>query len=407
MCDTLAIVRSDRVLFAKNSDRDPNESQFLDWQPRRAYPPGAMLKCTWIEIPQAAETHAVLLSRPFWIWGAEMGANEHGVTIGNEAVFTRAPLASTGLTGMDLVRLALERARTAAEAVQTIVALVEEFGQGGACSLLERPGFTYHNSFIVADPKTAFVLETAGREHAIEEIRGPRSISNGLTIPSFAHHSDFLKTRVCGCRHRQPRTQHLAERADRPLDLVRILRDHGAGNDAPRYGWLNGGLHAPCVHAGGVVASSQTTASWVAELRPGAIRHWVTGTAAPCTSLFKPVAIDQPLDLGRQPSERADEQSLWWRHELLHRAVMRDPARLGGRYFAERDEIEAAWHANPPEPASAFEQGARFEDAWTARILAAEPLDIRPRFVRRYWAKRDALAGLQLASEREHVAATA
>ena len=85
------------------------------------------------------------------MWGAEMGTNEHGVTIGNEAVFTREPYAASGLTGMDLLRLALERSRTAAEAVQTIVSLLEEFGQGGLCSL-ERAGFTYHNSFIVADP---------------------------------------------------------------------------------------------------------------------------------------------------------------------------------------------------------------------------------------------------------------
>src|SRR5699024_1411693 len=174
------------VLFAKNSDRDPNEAQFLDWRPAAEHAAGSTVSATWIEIDEVPRTNAVLLSRPWWMWGAEMGANEHGVTIGNPAVFTKEPLAKSGLLGMDLVRLGLERAESAEEAVQVIVTLLETHGQGGACSH-EHPGFSYHNSFIVADRDGAIVLETAGERWETETVTGPgRSISNGLTIPGFA-----------------------------------------------------------------------------------------------------------------------------------------------------------------------------------------------------------------------------
>jgi hypothetical protein len=108
-----------------------------------------MVKCTYIEIPDVDESHATLLSQPFWIWGAEMGTNEHGVTIGNEAVFTREPYErQPGLIGMDLLRLALERAATAKDAVSVITTLLEKYGQGGGCGHEDKK-FTYHNSFIV------------------------------------------------------------------------------------------------------------------------------------------------------------------------------------------------------------------------------------------------------------------
>lgn len=52
-------------------------------------------------------TQAVILSKPAWMWGAEMGANASGVVIGNEAVWTRLNGPSDcneKLLGMDLVR---------------------------------------------------------------------------------------------------------------------------------------------------------------------------------------------------------------------------------------------------------------------------------------------------------------
>ena len=107
------------------------------------------------------------------MWGAEIGANERGVVIGNEAVFTRRARPKrqrdvSPLLGMDLLRLGLERAASRREAVEVIVGLLETHGQGGSCSH-EHPGFSYDNSYIVADPEGATVLETAGRHWAVEE----------------------------------------------------------------------------------------------------------------------------------------------------------------------------------------------------------------------------------------------
>lgn len=395
MCDTLVIVDYDRVLFAKNSDRDANEAQVLEWQPRQEHREGQRLRCTHVEIGQARLTQAVLVSRPFWMWGAEMGVNEHGVAIGNEAVFTREPYAETGLTGMDLVRLGLERSRSAAEAVDVIVTLLERHGQGGGCGL-ENRRFAYHNSFLIADPAEAHVLETAGHHWAAERVvHGVRSISNGLTIAEFARaHSDRLRTRVSACRLRQRRTSELAEALDGPEGMMTVLRDHGAWGP-PRYRWINGGLSAPCVHGGGLLAASQTTASWVSELSSAGCRHWATGTAAPCTSLFKPVSVDSPLESGGEPTERADDASLWWRHERLHRLALRDPERLLPRFTAHRDDIERRWLAEPPPPAEAFAEGDRLLEKWTNVVRSVGRIrDQRPWFARRYWQRRDAAAGL-------------
>jgi len=327
-----------------------------------------------------------------------MGANEHGVVIGNEAVFTRKPVRAERLTGMDLLRLALERAASAEEAVQVLVTLLETHGQGGRGGF-EDPGFRYHNSFLVVDPRGGWVVETSGREHAEEQVTsGVRSISNVLTIPGFREsHLGFVgavKSRVAAGDRRRGRSAELASGATGVADLMAVLRDHGAGASGPSYLWLNGSLHAACMHGGGLLAHSVTTASWVAEFGPEGHRHWVTASAGPCVSLFKPVRVDQPLDLGPFPRDRADD-SLWWRHERLHRTWLRDPARLGPLFLPERDEIEARWLRDAPEPAAAFAHWEEALSRWVDEVEAATGGDVRPRSVRRYWTKRNQDAGMR------------
>src|SRR5262245_13025604 len=183
-CDSLvalgAATADGAVLFAKNSDRPARECQPLVQIPRRHHPPDSRLRCQYIEIPQVTETARMIGSQPFWLWGFEHGLNEHGVAIGNHTVFTKDSLATPGLIGMDLVRLGLERAQTARNALEVIGGLVEQYGQGGSgyCD----KDWPYHNSFLIADPREAFLLETSDREWASRAIRDVGSASNHLTI---------------------------------------------------------------------------------------------------------------------------------------------------------------------------------------------------------------------------------
>src|SRR5262245_19243100 len=93
VCDTVVALdgatSKGTVLFAKNSDREYREAQCLDLVPAASHEPGSFVRLTYIDIAQTRRTHRVLLSRPHWIWGAEMGTNEHGLTIGNEAIFSK------------------------------------------------------------------------------------------------------------------------------------------------------------------------------------------------------------------------------------------------------------------------------------------------------------------------------
>jgi len=375
VCDTLVAVgtatANGSVLFAKNSDREPNEAHELLFVPASRHVLGDEVKCTYITIPQVEETCAVLLAKPFWIWGAEMGTNEYGVTIGNEAVFTKAGYdKEPGLIGMDFLRLALERSRNAESALHTLIKLLEVYGQGGNCGFDHE--LYYHNSFIVADPREAWVLETAGRQWAAQKVRDVRSISNRLTIDdnwdmasadlisyamdkgwykrgekfSFSDcYSDFLYSTFGDGRRRQACTMEALRTGIGSLtitDLMSFLRAHGDSSETPYH--LDRGLTGSvvCMHASlGPVRGSQSVGSMVSELQPdGVCTHWLTGTSAPCTGIFKPMWLDALPAFGKEPQGMYDAASLFWQHELLHREVLRAYDTRLAAYREKRDLLE-------------------------------------------------------------------
>ncbi len=385
MCDTFVVVGADRVLFGKNSDRDPNEAQVLSWVPARLHAAGATLRCTWVDIPQVGRTNAVVLSRPFWMWGAEMGANEHGVVVGNEAIFAREALDDDGLLGMDLVRLGLERADTATAAKDIICELIACHGQGGRCGY-DNARFSYHNSFLVADPSCAWVVEATGRKTAARRVDdGVYAISNGITLPQLAAKEDRIRPRVAMASRRRARVARLAATARNPTQVMNVLRDHGDGNKTPRYRRLNGAMAAPCMHAGGWLAASQTVGSFVADLGQSGSRFWASGTAAPCLSVFRPVSVDRAHDVGEPTGERGE--SLWWRFETLHRALLAADADTLAEYLRDRDRVQPELLES--DEAAAWQAADAWLDGWRRRIPLWAGPDRRPPWLRRYWLKQE------------------
>jgi dipeptidase len=414
MCDTLIAGRnatsSKTAIFAKNSDRLPNEGQNIVYFPAQTHPAGSRVKCTYIEIPQAEKTHAVLLSSPFWMWGAEMGVNEHGLAIGNEAVFSKIPAnKKPALLGMDMLRAALERAVTPREGVQVIIDLLEQFGQGGNCAY--EGELYYHNSFILADADDAWVLETVDRQWAARQIKDVYSISNCLTLggqfdissPGLVelalkngyiksagqfdyakNYSDFLFTTFGRGRMRRETTMSGLEKQRGNVSvetMMNTLRHHSGAEFDPQAGVTSVDV---CMHAGlGPIRVSQSTASMVVYLDRDTPIIFVTGTSAPCTGIFKPIWIDASLpDLGPASASTYDPASLFWTHERLHRATIDNYPERIKTYAADRDGLEkkftqgalglAAASAKERAEFSAqcFREAAQAEAEWLKRVEA-------------------------------------
>lgn len=365
MCDTQVIRSSGETWFAKNSDREPSEAQVVCYIPPVAADRSKEVHTTYIRIPQVPERYGLILSKPAWIWGAEIGVNDRGVAIGNEAVFTRL-VARTGeaLLGMDLLRLGLERGATARQALEVITELLETHGQGGAAGY-RNESFRYDNSFIIADSNEAWVLETAGRHWVARRVGRHAALSNALSIGADF---DFCSANLSGVAltadsRRGDRVVNFArtfdtrfmqfmgraaQRRRASLDTLAViarpsvaalaasLRQHH--RDGEHFSALSN--RDLCMHAGGVTRPSQTCGSMIVRLAAGmAPQVWVTGTSAPCLSLFQPV--DFSAASGVLFAEGGDiRRSPWFRFERVHRHALQD-REFCAQLRADRNRVES------------------------------------------------------------------
>jgi secernin len=355
MCDTIvavgSAVREGLTLFGKNSDREPDEVQNICIIPSKKHKLNDTVKCSYLTIPQVPKTTRVLLCKPFWMFGAEMGANEHGVIIGNEAIFTKEKPAKKGLTGMDLVRLALERSCTARQALEIIIELLEKYGQGGNCGY--RFKLQYMNSFLIADKEEAYVLETVKRWWAWKKINDVWSISNVISLQedydecsegliknavekgycksqndfNFRKcYSDKLMTWAANGVIREKRSRELLAKNNKKFtvkNFINILRDHG---DNPQWAPSRGQAGTLCLHAADpLFRRTQTVCSLVASIGKEDNFYYTTGASNPCLSPYFPIFYSntQIPEEYKEGSAYYNQDSYWWESEYYHRKALK------------------------------------------------------------------------------------
>jgi secernin len=383
-CDTLAVHKSMTAsggnLFAKNSDRDIDEAQPLVWIPAQKHPRGEKLRCTYIQIDQAGETYGMIGSKPWWIWGFEHGVNEYGVAIGNEADWSEIPPGKEeALLGMDLLRLGLERGKTAYQAMHVIIELLEEYGQGGSCSYGGPVDDSYHNTFMISDPEEIWLLETVDRHWIAKKITGAHFISNTYSIEegydeasvglieyalenglhdsrrpfNFAKsfmllNSRFLTGHLRGSRLARLKSS-MTEKYE-PRHLWTILRDHYEGESIhPRWSPASASCASICMH-GSEPGPAHTAASMVVEYRNSIHRELLftcwTSMCPPCSGFPIPIFnigyVPQGMGTG---TNRYSPDSFWWRVKRMQMGVECDYNKYILFVQDARNKLEPAFKA--------------------------------------------------------------
>lgn len=329
-CDMMAALsratRDGGTLFGHNCNRPGNEQLTLLRAAGHGFAPGEKVQTGAVVLPQARRTWTVLASRCPGQWGYVHGLNEHGVSIGLTTIRTKRSKTTAALTGPDLVRLGLERAASARQAVDVITDLASRHGQGSTEAEVDP-------AFLVADGREAFVVEMFGSYWALQHVGEVRAVSDichlrqdwdqlshGLAALAIARGwwpADGSKLDFAAAVARQGddnalplrrwgRATLLLERDNGQIDLDllrRVLGDHfedGIEEADPA------GREALCRHAA-TPSEMRTAASLITQTGPDdALPIAWYSFGPPCRNVYFPLFLtgELPIELQAAPSDR-------------------------------------------------------------------------------------------------------
>ena len=344
------------IVYAKNSDRPFNEAQPLIFYPAADHEKGEVVTCSFIKIPQVEHTYACIGSKPHFFFGFEHGINEFGLMIGNEQVSGReAPEKQWGLIGMDILRLALERAKTAREAINVIDDLLKTIGTGGAPTHRIVP---FNANYIISDPDETWLFESHQRKWVAKKVEDRGWLGNCYSIQEDYdliadgtveeavakgwHHPDLpfnaakawtIDQLLYGESEgfvRYSRMGELLKAKDKHSikDCMNILRDHYEGVPELQSIFSKAANKIPgiCSHPGGTGSGCASAASTVTVIRkdvPDELRFTFWGSMAPpCCSIFRPY-----YNIGWLPDDLQHAHALyrpedqWWQFIELERYI--------------------------------------------------------------------------------------
>jgi dipeptidase len=393
-----------RMLFGHNSDRPVQERQSIRRVPGREF--AADEKVAKLGLPQARHTYTVLAAQPEGCWGYTQGVNDQGIAMGCAALRNKIPCTAPGLLGTDLVRLVLERCRTARQGVDLLTDLVGLHGQS------DRPGNPPEGdgSFLIADAKEAFAVETAGRHWVYQEIGEVRAAGNACIIrqdwdrlspglstfvigqgwwPRDGSNLDFAGAvtenplgQASGLR-RWGRATLLLEQQNGHIDSAfvrRVLSDHYEGTHFEVDPWSSAKGPVPmCRHGIGPNAVG-TASSLVAQIggRENSLDIVWCAFGPPCSTVYFPLFLESEIPEVFEKDTRAGE-SLWTRSLNLDQLVHAEPDRRGmvretlGRLQARLDQDAEEFAA---EAASLKQKGAPPEIQRLAGLAMQHSLEL-------------------------------